>query len=48
MPFALAFGSEAIVPIEIGMHTHRILHFNQRKNDGVLEKHLYLLEEKRA
>ncbi|XP_042944642.1 uncharacterized protein LOC122278528 [Carya illinoinensis] len=48
MPFALAFGSEAVVPVEIGMPTHQILHFNQRENGGVLEERLDLLEEKRV
>lgn len=46
-PFALAFGSEAIALVEIGMSTHRVRNFNQMEKDEALEEHLDLLEERR-
>lgn len=46
--FALAFGSEAVASVEIGMTTHRVHYFNQQENDEALEEHLKILEEKRG
>lgn len=45
--FALAFGSEAVAPVEIGLPTHQTHNFNQTENDEALEEHLNLLEEER-
>ena len=46
-PFALAFGHEAVVPIEIGTTTHLIDHFNEHENNDQMCLNLDLLTEKR-
>jgi hypothetical protein len=46
-PFALAFGVEAIIPLEIGMPTIRTTEFDVQTNEGSLLKDLDLVEEKR-
>ena len=32
-PFSLAYGSEAMIPVEIEVPSHRRIHFNQAKNE---------------
>lgn len=46
-PFLLAFGTEVVVLIEIGMTTYRITSFNQEKNDEYLRNNLDMLEGKK-
>lgn len=46
-PFTLTYGSEAVVPVEVGMPTYKVQHFNQSANDEKLEEQTNLLEEKR-
>ncbi|GAB2290272.1 hypothetical protein Dimus_038097 [Dionaea muscipula] len=46
-PFSLAFGVEAVVPVEIGIHSYRIKHFSEKSNDSELRNHLDALEERR-
>ena len=46
-PFALAFGVEAVIPLEIGMPTIRTTEFDVRTNEDSLRKDLDLVEEKR-
>uniref|UniRef100_A0A2N9F5S6 Uncharacterized protein n=1 Tax=Fagus sylvatica TaxID=28930 RepID=A0A2N9F5S6_FAGSY len=46
-PFALAFGVEAIIPLEIGMPTTRTTEFAVETNEENLRKDLDLLEERR-
>lgn len=43
----LAFGSELVAPVEVGLPTYRTRHFNQSQNDSALEEHLDILEEER-
>lgn len=43
--FILAFGTEAVIPIDVGMTMYRIMNFNFRNNEG-LKNNLDLLEEK--
>lgn len=43
-PFALTYGSEAVVPIEVGMP--RVQHSNKDSNDKRLEEHIKFLEER--
>ena len=45
-PFSLAFGTEAVVPAEIGMPTYRVQHFNPECNDDLQLQNLDFLEEK--
>ena len=46
-PFALAFGTEAVDPVEVGLKSPRIELANIEHNEEVLRLNLDLLEEKR-
>ncbi|GJS92965.1 reverse transcriptase domain-containing protein [Tanacetum coccineum] len=45
-PFSLTYGTEAVIPMEIGMPTFRTAEVNVAKNDEALEINLDLIEEK--
>ncbi|PWA75735.1 reverse transcriptase domain-containing protein [Artemisia annua] len=46
-PFSLTYGSEAVIPAEIGMPTFRTMMTNARDNDDEINLNLNLLEERR-
>ncbi|GKA56462.1 reverse transcriptase domain-containing protein [Tanacetum coccineum] len=46
-PFSLTYGTEAVIPIEIGMLTLRTAEVDMIKNDEALETNLDFLEERR-
>lgn len=46
-PFSLTYGSEAVIPAEIGMLTFRTMMTNAEKNDEEISLNLDLLEERR-
>ena len=46
-PFALAFGTEAVAPIEVGLESPRVKFTNVERNEETLPPNLDLLEEKR-
>jgi hypothetical protein len=46
-PFALAYGVEAVIPLEVGMPTTRTTYFAVESNEENLRKDLDLLEERR-
>ncbi|XP_071714446.1 uncharacterized protein [Rutidosis leptorrhynchoides] len=46
-PFSLVYGTEAVIPAEICVPTHRVLVFDVENNSSVLRKNLNLLEERR-
>ena len=46
-PFALAFGTEAVAPVEVGLKSQRIEFARAEHNEEVLRLNLDLLEEKR-
>ena len=46
-PFAVAFGTEAIAPVEVGLKSPRIEFASAELNEEVLRLNLDLLEEKR-
>ena len=46
-PFALAFGTEAIAPVEVGLKSPRIELVTVEHNDEALRLNLDLLDEKR-
>ena len=46
-PFALAYGVEAVIPLEIGLPTTRTMEFDAEENECNLRKDLNLLEERR-
>ena len=43
----MTYGAEAIIPLEIGFPTLRTSFFTPSNNDGLLEKSLDLIEERR-
>jgi len=45
--FSLAYGSKAMIPIELEVPTHRRIHFNQAQNEWLLLEALDQLDEKR-
>ncbi|GKD06175.1 reverse transcriptase domain-containing protein [Tanacetum coccineum] len=46
-PFSLTYGTEAVIPAEIGMPTHRTSNVNEKTNDQELRLNLDLLDERR-
>ena len=46
-PFALAFGTKAVAPVEVGLKSPRIEFTNTKHNKEILRLNLNLLEEKR-
>jgi len=46
-PFSMTYGVEAVIPLEIGFPTLRTNAFTSEGNDGLLEKSLDLIEERR-
>ena len=46
-PLALAFGTEAVAPVEVGLKSPRVEFTNAEHNEGSLHLNLDLLEEKR-
>ena len=46
-PYMLAFGSEAVIPAELGLHTHRVLNFNSLISNLMRRLDLDMLEEVR-
>ncbi|KAL0458280.1 UNVERIFIED_CONTAM: hypothetical protein Slati_0455200 [Sesamum latifolium] len=47
IPFALVYRIEAIIPAELGIPSHRYLHFSEACNTELLRKKLDLIEELR-
>jgi len=46
--FHLAFGSEAIIPTEMGIASYKIAHYDKGKNEEGICLHLDLLDKVRA
>ncbi|GKU85421.1 hypothetical protein SLEP1_g100 [Rubroshorea leprosula] len=46
-PYHLAFGTEAVIPIEIGVPSFRVTHFDEGRNEQLLQENLDLLAEVR-
>ena len=46
-PFALAFGTEAVAPVKVGLKSPRVEFASTEHNDEALRLNLDLLEEKR-
>jgi hypothetical protein len=45
--FALSFGMEAVIPVEIGSLSYRVEHYNPGLNNVEMKLHLDLLQERR-
>ncbi|GJU75071.1 hypothetical protein Tco_1272141 [Tanacetum coccineum] len=46
-PFSLTYGSEAVIPAEIGMPTYRTLLFNEAQNEEEMRLNLDLTQERK-
>ena len=46
-PFSITYGVEVVIPLETGFQTLRTSSFTPSSNDMLLEKSLYLIEERR-
>ncbi|GJZ50661.1 reverse transcriptase domain-containing protein [Tanacetum coccineum] len=46
-PFSLTYGSEAVIPAEIGMTTYRTIQWNEAQNKKELRLNLDLIQERR-
>lgn len=47
-PFCLAFGFEAVIPVEIGLPSHRVESYDPQQNDEQRTFDLDLVEERRS
>ena len=47
-PFRLAYGSEAVIPAEVGLTSYRVDNHDERRNDETMRLQLDLLDEVRA
>ncbi|GKV33305.1 hypothetical protein SLEP1_g41831 [Rubroshorea leprosula] len=47
-PYHLAFGTEAVIPIEIGVPSFKVTHFDEGRNGQLLRENLDLLDDKIA
>ncbi|KAL0449087.1 UNVERIFIED_CONTAM: hypothetical protein Slati_1465100 [Sesamum latifolium] len=46
-PFTLVYGTEAVIPAELGMPSRRVLHFAEEHNSQLLKERLDLVDELR-
>ena len=46
-PFKLAYGSDAVIPMEIGLTSYRVAHYNNEENEKQLRLNLDLIDEVR-
>ena len=47
-PFRLAYGCEAVIPVEVGLISYRVDNHNEGKNDDAMHLQLDLVDEVRA
>ena len=47
-PFRLTYGSEAVIPTEVGLTSYRVDNHDERKNDEAMCLQLDLVDEVRA
>ncbi|GKA24549.1 reverse transcriptase domain-containing protein [Tanacetum coccineum] len=46
-PFSLTYGSEAMIPVKIGMPTHQTIQWNEAQNEEEIWLNLDLIQERR-
>ncbi|KAL0431404.1 UNVERIFIED_CONTAM: hypothetical protein Sradi_0766400 [Sesamum radiatum] len=46
-PFSLVYGTEAIISVELGIPSHRVMNFFEECNENLLRENLDLIEELR-
>ena len=47
-PFRLTYGSEAVIPAEVGITSYRVHNHDESKNDEAIHLQLDLVDESRA
>lgn len=47
-PFVLAYGSDAMIPVELKVLSHRVIHYNPQTNEQLLVEPLDTIDEKRS
>jgi len=47
-PFRLAFGSEVVIIVEVGLTSYRVAHHDERRNEEGMHPQLDILDEVRA
>ncbi|KAL0427764.1 UNVERIFIED_CONTAM: Retrovirus-related Pol polyprotein from transposon opus [Sesamum latifolium] len=47
IPFSLVYGTESIIPAELGITSHRVMNFSEECNENLLRENLDLIEELR-
>ena len=46
-PFKLAYGSDAVIPVEVGLTSYKVAHYNNEENVKQLRLSLDLMDEVR-
>ena len=44
-PFKLAYGSDAMIPVEVGLTNYMVAHYNNEENEKQLHLSLYFIDE---
>ena len=47
-PFCLAYGSEAVIPAEVGLISYRVGNYDENRNDEAIRLQLDLVDEVRT
>ena len=47
-PFRLTYGSEAVIPVEVGLASYKVDNHDENKNDETMRLQLDLIDEVRA
>ena len=45
MPFRLAYGIDAVIPVEVGLTSYHVKNYNEDKNEEALRLQLDLVDE---
>ena len=48
MPFRLAYGIDAVIPVEVGLTSYHVKNYNEDKNKEALRLQLDLVDEVQA
>ena len=48
MSFRLAYGSEAVIPVKVGLTTYKVDNHDERRNNEAMRLQLDLVDEVRA
>ena len=47
-PFRLAYGSEAVISVEVGLISYRMENYDKSRNDEAMRRQIDLVDEVRA